>query len=202
VTDELEQRLRAADPVPPTVRVDSARSPRARTLVEHIVTDAPTALDTEPTQRPRRWPLLAAAAAVAVAGVAGAVALAGDDDEPGAEPVALTSVVEDPVMTSCIELTPETLRDSGVELAFRGTVTAIDGDQATLTVDAWYLGGSADEVTVTGPPEDDVALLGAVPLEDGESYLVSASDGVVRSCGQSGPASPELQAVFDEAFGG
>lgn len=200
MTDELEQRLRAADPVPPTVPVDSARSSRARTLVEHIVTDT-AALDTEPTQRPRRWPLLAAAAALALVGGVAVVVAGDDDDTPDAEPLAL-SVAPDDIMQSCIELTPETLGDPGVELAFKGTVTAIDGDQATLAVDTWYRGGTADEVIVTGPAEAETALLGAVPLEDGESYLISAADGLVRSCGQSGPASPELEALFDEAFRG
>jgi hypothetical protein len=145
--------------------------------------------------------VLAAAVAVAVAGVAGAVALTGDDDEPAVEPIALAAVPDD-ATAMCIELTPETLGDPGVELAFKGTVTAIDGDQATLAVEQWYRGGTADEVTIAGPADNEVALLGAVPLEDGESYLVSASDGVVRSCGQSGLVSPELQAIFDEAFGG
>ena len=129
--------------------------------------------------------------------------LTNDDDEPASrDTVALTSVAEDPLTTICIEVTAETMRDSGIELAFQGTVTSIDGDQATLAVDTWYLGGDADDVTVTGPPEGDGALLGAVPLEDGQSYLVSASDGTVRSCGQSGPTSPELEAIFTEAFGG
>jgi hypothetical protein len=201
VTDELEQRLRAADPVPPTVPVDRARSPRARDLVEQIMTDTADHPDPHLAVPRRRWPALAAAAAVAVAGVAGAVALTGDDDEPSAEPIAL-SVAADDITQMCIEVTPETLGDPGVELAFKGTVTALDGDQATLAVDTWYRGGPADEVILTGPAETDTALLGAVPLEDGESYLISAADGAVRSCGQSGPVSPELQAIYDEAFGG
>ncbi len=203
MTDELEERMRAADPVPPSVRVGPARSPRARTIVEQIMTDAPDHLDPAADARRRRWPLLAAAAAVAVAGVGGALLLSGDDDQPGgSDAIALAVEPVDPLTEICIEVTPETLRDSGVELAFRGTVTAVDGDQATLAVDTWYLGGPADEVSVTGPAEGDTARLGGVPLEDGGTYLVSASDGIVRSCGQSGPASPELEALFDAAFGG
>lgn len=201
MTDELEQRLRAADPVPPTVPLDRARSPRARTLVEHIVTD-PAALDTEPTHRPPRWPLFAAAAAaVALVGVA-VVIVSDDDDAPvAADALALTLAPED-ITQMCIEVTPETLGDPAVELAFAGTVTAVDGAQATLAVDTWYRGGDAEVVTVTAPDESSTALLGGVTLDEGSSYLISASDGAVRSCGQSGPSSPELEALFAEAFGG
>jgi hypothetical protein len=136
-----------------------------------------------------------------VAVLAGVTAFAGDDDEPVAtEALSLTVAAED-LTQMCIEVTPETMRDSGIELAFEGTVTAVEGDQATLTVDEWYLGGDADQVTVTGP-EGSVALLGSVTLEEGSAYLISASDGVVRSCGQSGPVSAELETIFAEAFGG
>lgn len=202
MTDELEQRLRAANPVPPTVPVDRARSPRARTLVEHIVTDTHAALDTEPTPRARRWPLLAVAAAAVVAVVGVAVVVASDDDAPVTDDaLSLTIAAEDP-MAMCIELTPETLGDPGVELAFKGTVTSVDGDQATLRVDEWFRGGDAEEVTLTAPAEAETALLGAVTLEEGAAFLISAADGAVRSCGQSGPLSPELEALFTEAFDG
>lgn len=204
MTDELERRMRAADPAPPTAPVDPAQSVRARTLVEQIMND-PIALDdssVDATSRSRRWPALAAAAVVvAVAAVGGAVALSGVDDPAPAAPLALTVAAEDP-MAMCIEVTADTLRDSGIEQAFKGTVTSIDGDVATLAVDEWFVGGDAETVTVTGPPEGDTALLGGVALEDGGEYLVSASGGAVRSCGQSGEASPELEALFTAAFGG
>ena len=165
------------------------------------MTDDPT-LDAEPDPRRRRGLLVAAAAAVVViAGVA--VALAAGDDGPTAdeEAIALTAEAQD-ITQMCIEVTADTMRDSGIELAFRGTVTAVDGDVATFAVDEWFLGGEAGTVTVTGPAEADTALLGAVPLEEGGAYLISASDGLVRSCGQSGEASSELEAIYAEAFGG
>lgn len=203
MTDELEQRMRGADPAPPTAPVDPAQSVRARTLVEQIMND-PIALD-DTTVDPapsRRWPVLAAAAAVvAVAAVGGAIAMSGDDDASPSASLALTVAAEDP-MAMCIEVTADTLRDSGIEQAFKGTVTSIDGDVATLAVDEWFVGGDAETVTVTGPAEADTALLGGVALEDGGEYLVSASGGAVRSCGQSGEASPELEALFTAAFGG
>lgn len=198
MTDELEQRLRAADPVPATVPVDSPRSPRARTLVENLMTDAPITLDPPRSPAPRRWAIGVAAAAVAVA-VGAAVAVGGGG---GGTPtsLALTSPAED-LMAMCIEVTPETLRDAS-EVAFEGTVTEIDGRVATLSVDRWFAGEEVDEVVVTGADENETALLGGVVLEDGGHYLISAGGGEVRSCGLSGEVTPELQAIYDEAFPG
>ena len=44
------------------------------------------------------------------------------------------------------------------------------------------------------------SLISGVAWEVDGQYLVTAYDGVVSYCGQTGPATPELQAVFDEAF--
>ena len=200
MADELEQRLRAADPAPHAGPIDSARSPRAQALVERVMQDEPISLDARPA-RSRRPLLLAAAAVAAVAIVGAAVVLSGDDEAEPTASVELTSVPEDPIATSCIELTPDTLRAAGADLALRGTVTAVDGDVATLSVDELYVGGPADEVTVTSPPEADAALLGAVPLQEGRTYLVSAADGAVLSCGASGEASADLEAIYESAFG-
>ena len=207
MTDELEQRLRAADPAPPTVSVDPARSERARALVAHIMAD-PTS---EPTESPRaRAPWFLAAAAAAVIAVVAVVVVAGGDDDGGdedggdelaGEPVALTAVAEDPLTAICIELTPDTMRDSGIEQAFRGTVTSVDGDVATLDVDEWFVGGDAATVTVTGADGAEVALDGPAALEEGGTYLVSASSGTVHGCGQSGEATAELEAIYAEVFG-
>ena len=45
-----------------------------------------------------------------------------------------------------------------------------------------------------------VALDG-VEFTVGTSYLVTAVDGVVQPCGVSAPASPELEALYDEWYG-
>ncbi len=198
MTDELEQRLRAADPVPASVPVDTVRTPRARNLLERTMTDAPITLDPPRSSPPRRWALVAAAAvAVAVIGTT-VVVQAGGDDEPTT--LALSAAADD-AMGMCIQVTPETLAD-GAPVAFEGTVTSVEGQTATLSVDRWFSGGDADEVTVTGPSENETALLGGVPLEQDGHYLISAIDGVVRSCGMSGEVSPELQTLFEDAFGG
>ncbi len=44
------------------------------------------------------------------------------------------------------------------------------------------------------------ALIGGVEFVPGQQYLITAYDGVVNYCGHSGPATPELQALFDQAF--
>jgi len=49
-------------------------------------------------------------------------------------------------------------------------------------------------------PEGMEALIGGVTFEPGQQYLITATDGVVNYCGFSGPATPELQALFDQAF--
>src|SRR5690606_30842071 len=46
------------------------------------------------------------------------------------------------------------------------------------------------------------ALIGGIPFEEGGSYLITAYDGTVNYCGFSGPATADLRAAFDEAFGG
>jgi hypothetical protein len=200
VTDELEQRLRAADPVPATVPVDSPRSLRARTLVEQLMTDSEISLDPPRSAGPRRWALVAAAAAVVVA-VGVAVSLSGGDDGGGAPSSLALSVPAGDAMAMCMQVSPELLRDAD-QVAFEGTVTQLDGRVATLSVDRWFAGEEVDEVVVTGAAENEVALLGGVIFEDGGHYLISAVDGDVRSCGLSGEVTPELQAIYDEAFGG
>jgi hypothetical protein len=41
----------------------------------------------------------------------------------------------------------------------------------------------------------------AVDLRVGRDYLVAASDGNLTGCGFSGPATPQLQKLYDRAFG-
>jgi hypothetical protein len=70
----------------------------------------------------------------------------------------------------------------------------------TLTVDEWYRGGDSAEA-VLNAPQGMEALIGGIPFQVGDAYLISAQGGNVNYCGFSGPLSPEYQAVFEEAFG-
>ncbi len=124
--------------------------------------------------------------------------------EPAAEPTSGADPVELVADTTtagkCAVPSAETL--STFDTAFAGTVTLLEDGTATLAVDQWYAGGDADTVTVTSPSQDLAALLMAVEFEKGKSYLVSATDGRVTLCGFTGETTPELQALYDEAFAG
>jgi hypothetical protein len=225
--EQLRDRLARLDPLGDD-STDPVTSPSARTLLEDIMNRpltepseaAPTSFDLEPRSPRSAWwkPLGAAAAIVAVVAV-GVVALTRDvDDDPAvADPPAATDstatqpgtqapakfkVIElstgDPTaMASCMEVTPETLAD--MQVAFKGTVDAVDGEVVTLTIDQIYTGTDAQVATLVAPAGME-ALIGSVAFEVGQQYFVTAFDGVVNYCGFSGPVTPELQAIFDQAF--
>lgn len=91
---------------------------------------------------------------------------------------------------------------AGFDTAFAGTVTSLDDTTATLSVDQWYAGGDdASTVTVSAPSQDLQDLLMAVDFEVGTSYLVSADGERVTLCGFTAETSPELEALYAEAFG-
>ena len=120
-------------------------------------------LDTRPeleqtTELRRRGPLawLVAAAAVAVIAGGGYAAVSSMQDngtvqqagpstspvEPVDEPAVVTLQAPTAVPAKCAVPTPELL--GGAEVAFAGTVTAIDGDVVTLTPTETFAGESAD----------------------------------------------------------
>lgn len=147
-----------------------------------------------------RWLLGAAAAAViAIAGLL-VVTMSGDDnaDVSAGPPLELSLGAED-VMASCLPVDAEGI--AAMPIAFAGTATAVDGELVTLEVDRWYTGGDAEIVQLRST-SGQAALIAGFDVEVGEDYLISASDGAVSFCGFSGPATPELSALFDEAFAG
>lgn len=121
--------------------------------------------------------------------------------EPGADDAGTLALTADGAAAAkCAVPIPDTL--ATFDTAFSGTVTALDGGTATLSVDEWYAGGDgADTVTVTSPSEQLQDLLLAVDFQEGRSYLVSADGDRVTLCGYSGEESPEMQALYEEAFG-
>ena len=207
--DELRARLSRVDPVPAGVPVDPVTSPRARDRLEHAMQTpvgthrTPPATDDLRARRHRRRPLLiaAAAAAVLVALVGGALALTRGGG-PGAtgdprSTLALSLPPSD-VAASCLVFDVQYLAEMPVALG--GTVTAVEVGQVTLDVDRWYRGGTADVVTIAVPHNNSAALDG-VDFRTGERYLVTATEGTVNGCGFSGPATPELERAYAEAFG-
>lgn len=203
-TTDAVDRLRAADPARPA---DPDWPARLQHLVEAAMstTDQDVPVTPRPTAR-RRWAVPAAAAAVAVAAVAVAGAalvggLPGGDAEPSRRPgLELALPGEDGAMASCVPFSAEFLADMPV--AFAGTVTSVTDEEVVLEVDRWYRGGSADSVVLTRPPPAAAALLGSVEFSQGKRYLVTATDGVVNSCGFTMPWTADNAAVFDQAFSG
>jgi hypothetical protein len=160
----------------------------------------PTQEQTDSESGRRTWMIPVAAAAALVLAIAGGIAFTGGDDNP---PVATGETLElnageEDLMAMCIAFSPEEL-EKVAEIAFEGTVTAVDGDTVTLTVANWYRGDEA-EIVVLNAPQGMEALIGGIPFEIGGQYLITAADGNVNYCGFSGPSTPELRAAFDEAF--
>lgn len=197
MTDNLRDRLQAIDPMHPGVAISPVTAPPSRVLLEQIMSTPTVERQTPAPAAPRRRFALMTAAAASVA-VVGVIAFTGGSDP---DPVASTPLVlgigESDAMASCLAITPELL--APVPLAFEGTVTSVDGEAVTLTVDRWFKGGEATQVQLTAP-DGLQALIGGIDFEVGTRYLVSAFDGVVNYCGFTGEATPELTAIFEAAF--
>ena len=220
--DQLRDRIGRLDPIRlGDASIEPVTSPTARALLEDIMS-TPTQIPSAPAGDPRPnrrpwWAMGAAAAAVAaVVGIA-AVAVNGNDEGDGEAELALTvpstsaaaqpgkgSVLElntgvEDLLASCMVLDPTVVAQAPI--AFKGTVTLADAGVVQLTVDEAYRGVDAQAVTLLAP-EGQEALVGGVAWVVGQQYLVSAYDGTVAYCGQTGPATPELQAIYDAAFAG
>lgn len=199
MNDELRDRLSRLDPMSPGVPTEAVTTPSSRELLEDIMS-TPTEQATRPTSR--SWLVAAVAAVALVVVVAGGYALfAGDEGEPVAQatPLVLDAGGGDTTMASCIAFSVDQL--ATMPVAFEGTVTSIEGETVTLTVDRWFKGGDATTVEVHAPLGLE-ALIGSVPFAEGEQFLITAFDGTVNYCGFSGPSTAELRTAFEEAFGG
>jgi hypothetical protein len=196
--DELRDRIQRLDPAGNATPVRSHDDPASRQHLEQIMSTTPTDIP-DRTRGRRPFALVAAAAAVVAIAVGGVVALGSDDGD--SENIAAVQLGTPPpdAMASCIALEPQYLAD--MELAFRGTVTAIDGDLVSLSVERWYKGGEGDTVAITAPDMANTSIDG-LEFDTGATYLVSATGGTVNYCGFSGLATPDLQAVYDAAFPG
>ena len=203
--DDLRARLSRLDPAPAGAPVDPVTSPRARELVERVMTTSVQPPHTAPaddlSSRRRRPLLLAvAAAAVLLALVGGAFALGTGTTDPSDPPTTLAlSLPSADAAMSCMVFDPAFLADMPVALA--GSVTAVEPGEVTVDVDRWYRGGSAVVVTI-GVQRGNSAALDGVDFRPGERYLITAIDGTVNGCGYSGPATPELESAYADAFGG
>lgn len=200
MTDDLRQRLRAADPVA-TVAPDPSR---IRTLTEATMsttlddTGTPSASGGRRTGTGLR--VLAAAAAVAALGTAGLLVLGPDDEQPAAAPETLElTLPAGDVMSSCIQYSVEFLADMPV--AFSGTAAEVGDGTVRLEVDRWYRGGSADVVELENPTGPMTSIDG-IEFTAGSRYLVTATeDGTVNGCGYTAPWTEPMAQDFATAFG-
>lgn len=203
--DDLRARLAAADPLRAGGPLSHLAEPTPDQIREHAMSvldsdrdpDAATQPDGDGPRRPaRRW--LAAAAALALVATAGATLLNVRQNEPAPATRVALSAPSSGVAGSCLPFDVAILRDMPV--AFAGTATAVDQDSVTLRVDRWYRGGSADQVVISTPDPNSSVNIDGVAFRAGERYLITATDGTVNYCGFSGPATPELERAFAEAF--
>ncbi|WP_382306525.1 hypothetical protein [Herbiconiux sp. UC225_62] len=202
--DALERLLHRADPARSIAPLDAEQITRLKETTMSRATDERTPETPAPTPRRSRrglgWAIasVGAAAVLAVAGVAVAVQLS-------AGPSPVTELAAGPgngaqIAMKCAEITPDMLA-SYADVAFEATVTGISDDgTVTLSVTDRYAGEITDVVEV---PQGDDVLLDGMPLhyEEGGDYLIAASDGAILTCGQSGPATPELEQLYSAAFG-
>lgn len=165
--------------------------------------------DSAADHRDRRRPWMLGVAAAVVLAFAGAAVVAsiggGADPTDVADPIDSEtppmelSLGDGATMASCLPFDVTFL--AGMSPAFAGTATAVDDGTATLSVDRWYAGGDNDTVVLQSP-NSSPALIAGFEFAVGERYLITAAEGNVNFCGYSGPATQELTAAFDAAFGG
>ncbi len=219
--DDLRALLRGGDPAGSLSPADPAA---LASLLEDIMS---ADLDVRPEAdegsrltgthgRNRLTWLVAAAAAAVIAGVGG-VAISGlgnDESTPSADrqtnspggtelgakaPVAglTTTLGVAAKQDRCAAPTPEIL--SQYQVAFQGTVTAIEGDTVTFEPSEVLNGevGETVEVTAAQPVFD--TMINTVQFQVGGDYLVAAYDGQVSQC-YTGSASGALSSPFTKAF--
>jgi len=201
MTDELRQRLARKDPMHSGVPTESTTEESSRELLEQIMS-TPTKERNAPRSKPLKpWLIATTAVAALILAVAAGLGLANDEGTPtiaDKAPIALDAGTED-LMAICMMFSPEELARTA-DLAFEGTVSAVDGNTVTLSVDNWFLGGDDATEVALDAPQGMEALIGGIPFEVGGQYLISAVDGTVNYCGFSGPATPDLRAGFESAF--
>jgi hypothetical protein len=201
-------RLRAADPIRPDDVPDASLARVSARIQEHIMTTQKN----DPTVRHPRGPLAWVGGFAVVGAIALAFAIALGNGFGGQTPPPIAanptpSEAPDPSgnpaagggVASCLVYDPANL--PAFDIVFDGSVTAVDGDQVTFTVnDGWK--GADGSVTLT-VPDTDPALVGPMPaFEVGGRYLVSAAGSTINACGYTLAYDAATAAAWAAAFGG
>jgi len=187
--DPLDE-LRRNDPVQSSPAPSDSKA-RVWARIQEATMDNPR------PQQSRRMAWGGGIAAAAVAGVA-AVALLLNPGTPAPAP----SDGPGTGIGSCVEVySPEAVASR--DFAFDGTLTAIDGDQATFTVnEAFSAGpstGSSVTLTAAGMSGTSISSAGGPTLTIGERYLVAGDDTFVWACGFTQPYDESVAAQWSEA---
>lgn len=151
-------------------------------------------MDTDTTSgRTRRRPwALAGAAALAVVAAVAVLLNTGGTPAPSQEP--------GPNVGSCVETySPEALASR--DFAFDGTVTGIEGDSVTFTVNDAFRGDLSATITLeaAGMTGSSVTSAGGPSLAKGQRYLVAGDDRFVWACGFTQPYDDAIAAEWAEA---
>ena len=80
-------------------------------------------------------------------------------------------------------------------------MTEVTADSVVVDVDQTFAGAEVDVATLAAGPDVTAVALDGVEFVPGQRYLVTVVDGRVQTCGVSGPASPELEAIYAGWFG-
>lgn len=203
--DELRALLSRRDPAADRP-ADAGSSPKAQALWESImstsVDERTSASRTSTPARPRRRMAMIAAAAAAVTAIGVGTAIIGqyaapERTSPTASAMALR-FQDSGLAEACAPFEVAFLQQMPV--AFQGKVVETGDTSTVLRVDRWFRGGQDGVTTVRvstpGPDNSESVHFGM-----GETYLVSARDGVVSSCGYTGGLTPEFLADYEKAFG-
>lgn len=187
--DDLRRVIRRVDP-------SASLAPLRRDELTRLTEDTMTRIDPAPVgaRTPRRGWLLAGGGIVVAAAAAFLLPMA---LAPAAPPTRLELAPDGGLNASCAQITPDVIAQA--DDAFRATVTSIQDGVVTLSVDDRFHGEIGDTVEVA-QGEDTVTDGAPLVFEDGATYLLAATDGVIMTCGFSDVDSPELDVIYQEAF--
>ena len=206
-------RLRAADPIHADDVPDASLARVTASIQEHIMSTQ----QNDPTVRHPRGPLAWVGGFAVVGAIALAFAIAlgnglGAQTPPPVAAIPTPTETSDASgnpdssgnpaagggVASCLVYDPANLPT--FETVFDGTVTAVEGDQVTFTVNEGWKNAEGT-ITLTAP-QADIALTGPLPeFTVGGRYLVTAFGSTINACGYTLDYDAETAATWAAAFG-